>query len=104
MNSRWECVAALLLIWAVAVYIVDPVGEFMVNDDFAYTIALEKLSNEKTLGPTWLGPKGFGGGPALIAHLLWGKLFSKVFGNSFTILRISVLVVAVMGSVAFFFC
>ncbi|MFA6224409.1 MAG: glycosyltransferase family 39 protein [Desulfomonilaceae bacterium] len=102
MNSRWECVAALLLIWTVAVYIVDPVGEFMVNDDFAYTSALEKLSNEKTLGPTWLGPKGLGGGPALISHLLWGNLFSKVFGYTFTILRISVLVMAVMGSLAFF--
>ncbi|MFH0957611.1 MAG: glycosyltransferase family 39 protein [Pseudomonadota bacterium] len=88
--------------WAVAIYVVNPVGEFMVNDDFAYTTVLEKLSNEETLGPTWLGPKGMGGGPALIFHLLWGKLFLTVFGHSLTALRISVLSMAIMGSIAFF--
>lgn len=92
-----------MLIWAVVVYVVDPVGEFMINDDFAYTTALETLRNEGTLGPTWRGPQGTGGGPALITHLLWGLFFSEVFGHSITILRFSVLTMAIGGLLAFFF-
>ena len=103
MNSKRGCIALLLLIWTVAICVVDPVGEFMINDDFAYTTAFETLRNEGVLGPTWLGPQGEGGGPALIIHLLWGLLFSEVFGYSITILRISVLAISIMGSIAFFF-
>ena len=80
----------LLLIWTIVIYIVDPVGEFMINDDFAFTKALDTLRTNGILGPTWMGPQGEGGGPALIIHLLWGFLFSEIFGHSLTVLRLSV--------------
>ena len=75
----------------------------MINDDFAFTKALDTLRTNGIIGPTWMGPQGAGGGPALITHLLWGVIFSEVFGPSITILRISVLTLSVLGSVAFFF-
>ena len=103
MKSWWGCVVLLLLIWTVVIYIVNPAGEFMINDDFAFTKALNTLSTHEILGPTWMGPQGEGGGPALITHLLWGLLFSEIFGHCLTVLRLSVLTLSVMGSLAFFF-
>ncbi len=103
MNSKWIPVACLMIVWAIAVYIVDPVGEFLINDDFGFATALQNVMNGRALGPTWLGPQGSGGGPALFVHLLWGQLFSNFFGHSFTILRVSVLVLSITGSLAFFF-
>ncbi len=103
MKSRWSCVVLLLLIWTVVIYIVNPVGEFMINDDFAFTKALDTLRTHETIGPTWMGPQGEGGGPALITHLLWGLLFSEIFGYSLTVLRLSVLTLSVLGSLAFFY-
>ena len=102
MKSRWSCVVLLLLIWTVVIYIVNPVGEFMINDDFAFTKALDTLRTHGILGPTWMGPQGEGGGPALITHLLWGLLFSEIFGYSITILRLSVLTLSVCGLTGFF--
>jgi hypothetical protein len=103
MNSKWIPVACLMIVWAIAVYIVDPVGEFLINDDFGFATALQNVMNGRALGPTWLGPQGSGGGPALFVHLLWGQLFSNFFGYSFTVLRVSVLVLSIMGSLSFFF-
>jgi 4-amino-4-deoxy-L-arabinose transferase-like glycosyltransferase len=103
MKSRWGIIALLLLIWAVVIYVVNPVGEFTINDDFAFTKALNTLRTDGIVGPTWMGPQGSGGGPALFTHLLWGLLFSEVFGYSITVLRLSVLTLAIGGSLAFFF-
>ncbi|MGC8659283.1 MAG: glycosyltransferase family 39 protein, partial [Desulfomonilaceae bacterium] len=103
MRVRLDIIALLLLIWGIAIYIVNPTGEFMINDDFAFTKALHNLIATDTLGPTWMGPQGEGGGPALITHLLWGMGFSKIFGPSMTVLRLSVLTLSVLGSIAFFF-
>lgn len=75
----------------------------MINDDFAFTKALDTLRTNGILGPTWMGPQGEGGGPALIIHLLWGFLFSEIFGHSLTVLRLSVLTLSVVGSMAFFY-
>ncbi|MGC8604828.1 MAG: hypothetical protein ACP5VS_14255, partial [Desulfomonilaceae bacterium] len=102
MKSMWGCIAMLLLIWAIVIYIVNPVGEFMINDDFAFTKALNTLRTQGSLGPTWVGPPGEGGGPSLITHLLWGLFFSEAFGYSLTVLRLSVLTLSICGSLAFF--
>ncbi len=75
----------------------------MINDDFAFTKALDTLRTHGFLGPTWVGPQGEGGGPALITHLIWGLLFSEIFGHSLTVLRLSVLILSVVGSLAFFY-
>ena len=82
-------VLILLGAWAVVIWIVDPVGEFMVNDDWSFVRCIEDFQNTGKLGPTGWGPPGREGGPALIVHILWGWVFTQIFGFSLTVLRIN---------------
>lgn len=94
----------ILLFWLVAAAYVNPSGDFMVNDDWAFTRSLERLLNEGTLGEsTGWGPKNATGGPSLIVHLLWGALFTKILGFSPTALRVSVLTLGAIGALALYF-
>jgi len=77
---------------------VNPVGEFMINDDWAYTNFLETLREQHRLTATSWGPSWAPGGPAAIAHVLWGLAFTSVVGYSLTILRVSVLTLGILGS------
>ena len=43
------------------------------------------------------------GGPSVTFHLLWGWLFSILFGFSLTTLRVSVLVLGIAGTFGMFF-
>ena len=96
------CIPLLVLVavWTVIVLIVNPVGEFMVNDDWAFVRALETLAFEGRMPTTGWGPSWAPGGPSLIVHLLWGRLFTFFGGFSITVLRISVLTLGILGSCA----
>jgi membrane-associated PAP2 superfamily phosphatase len=97
-------IVVILLFWLAAAAYVDPSGDFMVNDDWAFTRSLERLVHEGTLGDsTGWGPKNATGGPSLIVHLLWGALFAGVWGFSPTVLRVSTLCLGAAGSVALYF-
>jgi 4-amino-4-deoxy-L-arabinose transferase-like glycosyltransferase len=88
------CISLLVGVWAFAVLAVDPVGNFPLNDDWAYASAVRALVEQ--------GEIRFSGWTAtnLLAQLLWGALFCVPFGFSFTALRISTLVLAMLGIVA----
>jgi len=76
----------LSLIWLVVIVIVNPIGDFPLNDDWSYAKNVESLALENELSfHDW-------GAMTLIVHNLWGALFCKIFGFSFTVLRISTLV------------
>jgi hypothetical protein len=94
------CIPLLILValWTVIALIVNPVGEFMVNDDWAFVRALETLTFEGKMPTTGWGPSWAPGGPSLIVHLLWGRLFTFFGGFSVTVLRISVLTLGILGS------
>ena len=86
---------ALVIAWGLIIWFINPVGEFMINDDWSFVKALEILSLEGGIPATGWGQ----GGPSLLTHLVWGWIFTKLFGFSVTVLRISVLVMAVLGSI-----
>ncbi len=90
----WLPMAILLAVWGVVVLFVDPIGEFMVNDDWSFVRSLDALRDEGRIIRTGWGP----GGPALITHLFWALGFTKVVGYSLTALRVSVLVMGIAGS------
>ena len=90
----------LLAIWAVVVVIVDPRGEFMVNDDWCYVKALQELFSHGRLPSTGWGPAWAPGGPSLFIHLMWGHVFTFFGGFSLTTLRLSVLAAGMLGSLA----
>ncbi|MFH0823711.1 MAG: glycosyltransferase family 39 protein [Pseudomonadota bacterium] len=84
----------LLIVWAVIIVFIDPVGEFMTNDDWSFVRVYEALRDEGKIIATGWGR----GGPSAIVHVLWGGAFTHVFGYSLTMLRISVLCLAVLTS------
>lgn len=80
----------LLLIFIICEIIVNPIGEFPLNDDWAYSKSVSfALKGYFTIGDF--------GAMTLFTHLLWGTIFAKIFGFSFTILRISTLVSSLIG-------
>jgi hypothetical protein len=90
----------LLVVWATVVMIVNPRGEFMVNDDWCFVRAFQGLFSEGRLDSTGWGPAGAPGGPSLLVHLLWARFFTYIGGFSLTTLRLSVLAAGILGSAA----
>ncbi len=87
-----------LLIWLLAELFVNPIGNFPLNDDWAYGQNVYFLSEE--------GRIDFSDWPAmtLIVQVLWGTVFCKIFGFSFTVLRLSTIALGVWSSwIAFLF-
>jgi hypothetical protein len=75
-------VVALLAI-AVSYLLVWPVGEYAIDDDWAYARSLQLLSNEGVLRILDWNPM------TLVGHLAWGALFTKPLGFSFTLAKAS---------------
>lgn len=96
-SSRYSDVLAVLLllaVWILALLAVDPIGEFPLDDDWAYASAVRALVEQGEIRLSgWTATN-------LIAQLLWGALFCRPFGFSFTALRVSTLVLAVLGVLA----
>lgn len=82
----------LMLIWAVAAVIVDVRGEFPVGDDWAYRFSVISLLQDGVVRLSdWTAT-------SLLSQVYWGALFALPFGASYTALRISTLVAAIIGS------
>lgn len=81
----------LLLAFIISELIVNPIGNFPLNDDWSYG------KSAKFLYET--GKVDIGDFPAMTlwTHLVWGLFFTKIFGFSFTVLRFSTLVSALIG-------
>ncbi len=77
--------------WCCAIMLVNPVGDFPLNDDWSYGMTVNRLI-EKGI----FHPMGWSGMP-LISHVLWGTWFCVLFGFSFTVLRISILILSLLG-------
>jgi 4-amino-4-deoxy-L-arabinose transferase-like glycosyltransferase len=84
----------LLLVWISAAILVNPIGEFPLNDDWAYASAVRTLVETGELHITgWAAAN-------LIGQIAWGALFCLPFGFSFTALRLSTLVLGGFGVLA----
>lgn len=93
-NYRNEII--LSLIWIFAILIINPIGEFPLNDDWAYSLNVYHLSQEgKLILSKW---------PAmtLIAQVLWGAFVTSIFGFSFTVLRLSTLFIGILTVILFY--
>ena len=96
MNKKWIYLLLLLTGWVLIIFIVNPLGNFPINDDWAYAKNVYHLAVNGVLK--------FSDWPAmtLIAQTLWGTLFCKIFGFSFTTLRFSVLALSFAGIVFYY--
>lgn len=74
--------------------LIGPFGEFPLNDDWSYTRSLQHLYFQNRFKL-----EGWTSMP-LVGQLLWGWLFCKIFGFSFSVLRISTVVLGWAGGLA----
>lgn len=87
----------MAILWAGAVLLVNPLGDFPLNDDFSYgRSVLNLLEQGRLIFDEWLAM-------TLLVQVLWGAGFCKIFGFSFTVLRFSTLVLGYAGIVTCYF-
>jgi len=82
---------ALAVLWLAGVAIVNPVGDFPLNDDWIYSWPVKTYIDTGRIDI--LSCTGF----TLIGHVLWGIVSCSIFGFSFTVLRMSSVVLALAG-------
>lgn len=84
----------LTILWCALILVVNPIGDFPLNDDWSYAKDVKTFVEENRLTfDSW-------GAMTLVVQTLWGTLFCKIFGFSFTVLRFSNLLlswVAILG-------
>lgn len=94
-NLTQKPLRALAILWLLAIIMAWPVGDFPLDDDWSYA---EAVKHWVDTGEYWVSDW-----PAmtLFTQVIWGGLFAKVFGFSFYALRLSTLVLTVLGILAF---
>lgn len=85
----------LMVCYLFSVFIVQPFGNYPLNDDWSYAKSVLLIDE--------LHKIDIGEWPAmtLATHVVWGYLFTKLFGFSFLILRLSTWVSMAIGIFAF---
>lgn len=81
----------LLIIFFICELIVNPLGDFPLNDDWSYSKSVLILTTKGNYQP------GDWGAMTLFTHLFWGYGFCKLFGFSFFVLRLSTLISSFIG-------
>ena len=95
-KNAYTPIILLISLWLLVIVFVNPLGNFPLNDDWAYSLNVYNLTEK--------GIIDFSDWPAmtLISHVLWGAMFCKIFGFSFTILRISNLILSIIGIISIY--
>jgi hypothetical protein len=84
--KKYQDQLGLLLLWLILIVIINPMGDFPLNDDWCYGKSVKTLVEDGYLKLyNW-------GEMTLVGHVYWGYLSTKIFGFSFTVLRFSTLV------------
>jgi hypothetical protein len=63
-------ILVLVAVWAAVAFVVNPCGQFSINDDWSFVKILEAPWSEGKMPATGWGK----GGPSAIVHVLWGGL------------------------------
>ncbi|HBE21832.1 MAG TPA: hypothetical protein DDW51_30665 [Cyanobacteria bacterium UBA11367] len=86
-------IIVLIATWIVMVILVNPIGDFPLNDDWAYGRSVQSLIEKGDFQLSdWTATN-------LFSQVLWGALFCLPFGFSFTALRFSTLILGLIGVV-----
>ena len=90
-DRYWPDLALIALLWIGVAILINPVGDFPINDDWTYKLAVERVLQDGTFAL----PSGSTANVVIQAY--WGALFCLPFGLSYTALRLSTLVLAMIG-------
>jgi Dolichyl-phosphate-mannose-protein mannosyltransferase len=89
-------IIVIVATWVLIAILINPRGNFPLHDDWAYGGAVKTLLQTGSIRlPDWSSPN-------LVAQLWWGALFCVPSGFSFTALRISTIVLGLIGVLAAF--
>lgn len=88
---------ALFGLFVAGVAIVNPFGDFPLNDDWSYGFTVKRLLETGGFFP------GGWGAMTLLTNVLWGAMFCLPDGFSFDALRLSTLTIAFLGVCATYF-
>ena len=89
--SPWRDWLLIILCWVLAISLVDPSGEFPLNDDWAFSSTVARLVGDGSYRPSdWVGM-------TFLSQAYWGWLVSELVGHSHENLRLSTLF---LGAVA----
>ncbi len=80
----------IIVIWIMMEVIIGPYGDFPLNDDWVYGLSVSSILSK---GDFQL----FDSTTNLVSQVFWGALFCLPFGFSFNVLRISCLVLGIIG-------
>ena len=87
-------IAFITFVWIIMTIVVNPLGDFPLNDDWAYAESVKHLlETGKFQLPGWAVAN-------LLPQVLWGALFCLPLGFSFTALRFSTLTLGLIGVIA----
>jgi hypothetical protein len=96
--TNQSLILPLVLLLLLTNLLVSPIGEFSLNDDWIHAKAVQRLLEEgQYRGHSYVAA-------TLAAQVYWAALFCNIFGFSFTILRVSTLVLSVVGAWAMARC
>ena len=93
-NSEVINVLTIIATWTVMVIVVNPLGNFPLNDDWVYGLAVKSIietGDFRLPSPAHTN---------LFFQAFWGALFCLPFGFSFTALRFSTLTLGLIGAIA----
>jgi 4-amino-4-deoxy-L-arabinose transferase-like glycosyltransferase len=87
-QSSVSAYLGIIVIYLVSALLVDPRGEFPLNDDWSYSRSAFRFARENVIEvDEWSAP-------SLLGQALYGGLLAKIFGPSFTVLRLSTLILS----------
>ncbi|HTA28470.1 MAG TPA: glycosyltransferase family 39 protein, partial [Bacteroidia bacterium] len=95
-RSKFFYPCLLVLLWFVMMYIVNPFGNFPINDDWQYARPVWYLINKGY----YFSPDAYS--PIIISQVFLGSLFCLPGGFSFDALRISTMVLSLTGVLIFY--
>ena len=93
---KYSYLYGIIVCFILSEAIINPIGEFSLNDDWAYSkTVINYLNNGDIEAPAW-------GGATFLTQLIWAVIFCKIFGFSFTILRLSSIILSLIGIIFFY--
>ena len=88
---QYKYLYLLILLFIAAEIIINPIGEFPLNDDWAYSrLVFNYVENGVITSTGWEGSLFY-------PQMYLGILLSGIFGFSFSMLRISVVIISIIG-------
>jgi 4-amino-4-deoxy-L-arabinose transferase-like glycosyltransferase len=93
-HAAFHAVVILSCFWALMAFLAGPIGDFPLNDDWSYGAVVKSIVEKGSLHLCgWVSMP-------LIAQAAWGALFCLPHGFSFTSLRLSTLILGLVGILA----